>query len=64
MFNCPYQYFNEYLDYYRSIYNITINTKNHSLTLYKDNKVYKTYPVAVGKPTDLIPTTKNQRKLS
>ena len=53
MFNCP--YFDEYLDYYRSIYNIIVNTKNYSLTLYKNNKIFKTYTVAVGKPTTPTP---------
>lgn len=53
MFNCP--YFDEYLDYYRSIYNIIVNTKNYSLTLYKNNKIFKTYSVAVGKPTTPTP---------
>ncbi len=61
MFNCPYLYFNEYSNCYRASYSITINVRNHALTLFKDNKVFKTYTVAVGKPTDLIPTSKNQK---
>ncbi|MFT8315429.1 MAG: L,D-transpeptidase [Clostridium sp.] len=35
--------------YYRATYTITINRNARSLTLYKDNKFYKLYPVAVGK---------------
>lgn len=61
MFNCLYLYSNEYLNYYRASYNITINVKNHSLTLFKDNKVFKTYRVAVGKPT--TPTPKGTFKI-
>jgi hypothetical protein len=60
MFNYPYLYFNEYWDYYRFIYSITINTKNHNLALYKNNKIFKTYRVAVGKTTNLIATLKNE----
>lgn len=58
MFNCPYLYYNEYSNYYRVTYSITINVRNHTLTLFKDNKVFKTYTVAVGKPTDLVPHPK------
>lgn len=61
MFNCPYSYFDEYSGYYRATYRITINVKNHSLTLYKDNKVFKTYRVAVGKPS--TPTPKGTFKI-
>ncbi len=55
MFNYPYSYINKYTHYYRSNYSITINVKGHSLTLYKDKKVYKTYKVAVGKPSTPTP---------
>jgi len=55
MFICPYLNTDEYTNYYRSSYNITINVSNHSLTLYKDNKVFKTYRVAVGKPSTPTP---------
>lgn len=37
-------------------YSITINTSARSLTLYSNGNVYRTYPVAVGKPS--IPTPK------
>lgn len=36
-------------------YSITINVENHTLTLFKNNKVYKVYPVAVGKSTSRTP---------
>jgi hypothetical protein len=37
-------------------YSITINTATRRMTLFKDGKVFKTYPIAIGKPTDSIPT--------
>lgn len=49
MFVCP------YIQYYRSTYSININTKTHTLTLFKDGKVFKTYKVAVGKPSTPTP---------
>ncbi len=36
-------------------YTITVNTQAHTLTLYKDGKAFRTYPVAVGKPTTPTP---------
>lgn len=36
-------------------YSITINVNNHRLTLFKNGKVYKTYPVAVGKASTPTP---------
>lgn len=36
-------------------YNILINTTARTLTLYKNGKIYKTYPVAVGKPSTPTP---------
>ena len=39
----------------KASYSITINRVNHTLTLYQDNRVYKVYPVAVGKPTTPTP---------
>lgn len=44
-----------------SAYRILINTGNFTLTLYKDNKVIKTYPVAIGKPSS--PTPKGNFKI-
>lgn len=65
MFICPYimgsQFskegynFRTQSNYRQGNYRIVINTKNLTLTLYSGNNVVKTYPVAVGKPTDLIP---------
>ena len=33
----------------RPVYSITVNTKMKRLTLFRDGKVFKTYPVAIGK---------------
>lgn len=57
MFRCPYLYTNDY----RASYSITINVSNHSLTLLKENKPFKTYKVAVGKPS--TPTPKGTFKI-
>ncbi|MGE5627468.1 MAG: L,D-transpeptidase [Solirubrobacterales bacterium] len=54
-----YQY--PYSQSYRAIYRITINTKTHTLTLFRNNIVYKTYKVAVGKPS--TPTPKGTFKI-
>lgn len=54
-----YQY--PYSQCYRAIYRITINTKTHTLTLFRNNIVYKTYKVAVGKPS--TPTPKGTFKI-
>ncbi|WP_138207132.1 L,D-transpeptidase [Haloimpatiens lingqiaonensis] len=40
---------------YRLQYSILINTKNRKLTLYKYKKIYKIYPVAIGKPSTPTP---------
>jgi lipoprotein-anchoring transpeptidase ErfK/SrfK len=50
-----------YEEYYRAVYSITVNTANHTLTLFRDNRVYKTYPIAVGKPA--TPTPKGTFKI-
>jgi lipoprotein-anchoring transpeptidase ErfK/SrfK len=42
---CP--YFD--LFYSRAPYKITINRKAHTLTLFKDGRILKAYPVAIGK---------------
>ncbi len=39
----------------RVVYKIAINTQAHTLTLFRDNIVYRTYPVAVGKPSSPTP---------
>ncbi len=41
--------------YVKVSYSITVNTKQHTLTLFQDGKVYKVYPVAVGKPSTPTP---------
>lgn len=41
--------------YVKVSYSITINTKQHTLTLFQDGKVHKVYPVAVGKPATPTP---------
>ncbi|GAA0064588.1 L,D-transpeptidase [Clostridium sp. CTA-1] len=54
-------YLYPYTQFYRAIYRIVINTKAHTLTLFRDNNVYKTYKVAVGKPS--TPTPKGTFKI-
>ena len=48
-------YDNPSAQFNRVNYSITINTQTHTLTLYRDNIVYRTYPVAVGKPSSPTP---------
>jgi lipoprotein-anchoring transpeptidase ErfK/SrfK len=47
--------------YMRALYSILISTGNHTLSLYKDKKFYKSYPIAVGKPS--TPTPKGTFKI-
>ncbi|WP_434304054.1 L,D-transpeptidase [Clostridium botulinum] len=54
-------YLYPYTEFYRAIYRIVINAKAHTLTLFRDNNVYKTYKVAVGKPS--TPTPKGTFKI-
>jgi lipoprotein-anchoring transpeptidase ErfK/SrfK len=58
MFYCPYL---DAFQMYRVIYRITINTGARTLTLYRNNSIYKTYRVAVGKPS--TPTPKGTFKI-
>lgn len=44
-----------------SPYSITINTATLIMTLFKDDKLLKTYPIAVGKPS--TPTPKGTFKI-
>ncbi len=44
-----------YAQYYRAEYRIVINRQAHTLTLFRKNTVYKTYKVAVGKPSTPTP---------
>ncbi|MEQ8198863.1 MAG: L,D-transpeptidase [Clostridiaceae bacterium] len=41
--------------HFRATYRIVINTQEHTLTLYRDGNVFKTYKVAVGKPSTPTP---------
>ena len=52
---------NSIAQFFRTTYRITINTQTHTLTLFRDNNVYKTYTVAVGKPSS--PTPKGTFKI-
>ncbi len=54
-------YLYPYAQSYRAIYRIVINTKAHTLTLFRNNNIYKTYKVAVGKPS--TPTPKGTFKI-
>lgn len=49
------------MDMKRAVFKIIINTSARTLTLYKDGKWYKSYPVAVGKPS--TPTPKGTFKV-
>ena len=44
-----------FANYYKATYSITINVINYSLTLYKNDKIFKVYSVAVGKPSTPTP---------
>lgn len=46
---------------YRAYYSITINTKAHTLTLFRNNNIYRTYKAAVGKAS--TPTPKGTFKI-
>ncbi|MCX7710708.1 MAG: L,D-transpeptidase [Clostridia bacterium] len=52
-YEIPYYYMNPYL--FRATYRIAINTAARTLTLYKDGKWFKSYPVGVGKPSTPTP---------
>ncbi len=59
--NNPYKdyydnHFNEVeYEQYNAAYSITVNIGNHTLTLYKNGKISKVYPVAVGKSSSPTP---------
>lgn len=46
MYPCPYA---ALVRMPRPVYSITVNTNTRRLTLFKDGKVFKTYPVGIGK---------------
>ncbi|QGU96116.1 L,D-transpeptidase family protein [Clostridium bovifaecis] len=51
-------YFHSYIDPLRAPvakYSITINVSNRRLTLFQNGKVFKSYPIAVGKPSTPTP---------
>jgi lipoprotein-anchoring transpeptidase ErfK/SrfK len=55
------QYYEEN-DFYRAQrYSITINTAARKMTLFKDGKIFKTYTIAIGKPSS--PTPKGNFKI-
>ncbi|AKN31667.1 ErfK/YbiS/YcfS/YnhG family protein [Clostridium carboxidivorans P7] len=54
-------YLYPYTQSYRAKYYIKINTQSHTLTLFRNNSIYKTYRVAVGKPS--TPTPKGTFKI-
>jgi len=49
------RYFNEEDRYSDSHFNITVNVAARELTLFKEGKLFKTYPIAVGKPSTTTP---------
>lgn len=58
MIECPYD---EYIRGLRARYSITINLKEKHLYLIRDGKIFKSYPVAIGKPAS--PTPKGTYKI-
>ena len=60
MFICYYNYDEQNL--YRAIsYNIIVNVDDKKLNLFKEGKLFKTYPIATGKTT--TPTPKGDFKI-
>lgn len=53
----PYYINPYYIDPYlsRVTYKIVVNTRARRLTLYRDGKWYKSYPIAIGKPSTPTP---------
>lgn len=58
MFICPYQ---DYLRNFRVQYSITVNLSERRLYLIQNNQIFKSYPVAIGKPA--TPTPKGTFKI-
>lgn len=58
MFNCPYF---DYLNMFRQQYSITINLNEKYLYLIREGKIFKSYRVAIGKPSS--PTPKGTFKI-
>jgi len=64
MYICPYANLCNSLyegEYRNPTYSILINTKDKKLSLYRENKLIKTYPIAIGKPS--TPTPKGEFKI-
>ena len=64
MYICPYANLCNSLyegEYRNPAYSILINTKDKKLSLYRENKLIKTYPIAIGKPS--TPTPKGVFKI-
>jgi len=64
MYICPYANLCNSLyegEYRNPTYSILINTKDKKLSLYRENKLIKTYPIAIGKPS--TPTPKGVFKI-
>ncbi len=62
MYNCPFCPYLYQSDMMRqSAYRITINLNERRLYLIKDGKIFKSYPVAIGKPSS--PTPKGSFKI-
>ena len=55
------RYYNEQSLYRATRYNITINVRDKKLTLFKEGKLFKTYPIATGKVA--TPTPKGDFKI-
>jgi len=58
MFICPYQ---DYFRMLRAQYSITIKPEEKRLYLIRDKQIFKSYPIAVGKPSS--PTPKGTFKI-
>lgn len=58
MYCCP---FMRSPEFYRASYNITVNTTERKLHLIRNGKWFKSYPVAIGKPS--TPTPKGNFKI-
>jgi lipoprotein-anchoring transpeptidase ErfK/SrfK len=58
MFICPYY---EYMNSFRVQYSITVNTKEKHLYLIRNGKIFRSYPIALGKM--LTPTPRGTYKI-
>lgn len=58
MYHCPYTHLNEFFRAYASI---TVNVATRKLYLYTNGKLYKVYPIGIGKM--LTPTPKGNYRV-